>query len=184
MEIINGAYDYGGWSNCFVTQAGSIGFLPEQWDMIIAHPPCTYLSCAGAQRTFPQARVPDPIRYAKGEEAARFFMAIWNARCPRIAVENPLPMKCFGLPRYSQVIHPYMFGDPWYKRTCIWLRGLPPLVQTEAQIEPTGYWVQRSGQRARGFKGGGTETLRCAAKLSLVLPEQWRSNGPDFVRRV
>lgn len=119
LPLINGRCE-------FRTQDGKLHRIEGRWDMIIAHPPCTYLSCAGAQRTFPQAGVPDPVRYAKGEDAARFFMAFWNADCPRIAIENPLPMRCFGLPKYSQVIHPYMFGDPWYKRTCIWLKGLPP----------------------------------------------------------
>ena len=135
-------------------QGDALELIKLKWDMIIAHPPCTYLSCAGAQRTFPVSGKPDPVRYAKGEEAAKFFMAFWEADCPRVAIENPLPMGCFGLPKYSQIIHPYMFGDPWYKRTCLWVRGLPVLIPTEAQVEPTGYWVQRSGQRAKGFKGG------------------------------
>lgn len=148
LRYINGA------QALFWTQDGVGHITPRRWDMIIAHPPCTYLSCAGAQRTFPVSGKPDPERYAKGVAAAEFFMQIWNADCPRIAIENPLPMKCFGLPKYHQVIHPYMFGDPWYKRTCLWLKGLPPLVMTEAPVEPTGYWVQRSGARAKGFKGG------------------------------
>lgn len=154
----------------------ALELLKLKWDMIIAHPPCTYLSCAGAQRTFPQAGVPDPVRYAKGEDAARFFMAFWNADCPRIAIENPLPMRCFGLPRYSQVIHPYMFGDPWYKRTCIWLKGLPPLVSMTAPVEPTGYWVQRSGQRAKGFSGGHRDPkLRSKTfpGIARAMAEQW-----------
>lgn len=50
-------------------------------------------------------------------------------------------MKCFGLPRYSQIIEPYMFGDPWRKRTCLWLKGLPPLIPMEAPVEPMGLWV-------------------------------------------
>lgn len=131
----------------------ALELLKMKWDMIIAHPPCTYLSVAGAQRTFPQSGVPDPVRHAKGEAAAEFFKAFLTADCPRIAVENPVPMKCFGLPEYDQIIHPYMFGHPWYKRTCLWLKGLPPLMPTEL-VQPTGYWVQRSGHRAKGEMGG------------------------------
>lgn len=55
-------------------------------------------------------------------------------------------MKCFGLPRYSQIIEPYYFGDPWKKRTCIWLKGLPPLFATEL-VEPMGLWVGSTSAR-------------------------------------
>ena len=157
-------------------QGDALELLKLKWDMIIAHPPCTYLSCAGAQRTFPVSGKPDPVRYAKGEEAAKFFMAFWEADCPRVAIENPLPMGCFGLPKYSQIIHPYMFGDPWYKRTCLWVRGLPVLIPTEAQVEPTGYWVQRSGQRAKGFMGGHRDPKMRSKTLpgiARAMAEQW-----------
>ena len=118
------------------------------WDMIIAHPPCTYLTAAGAIRLYNKDHtIADPERWQRGIEAAGFFMAIWEADCPRIAIENPVPMWCFGLPRYSQIIEPYMFGDPWRKRTCLWLRGLPPLIQTEAAVEPLGLWVGSTSRR-------------------------------------
>lgn len=164
-------------------QVDALELLKLKWDMIIAHPPCTYLSCAGAQRAFPSAGVPDPVRYAKGEDAAKFFMNFWNADCPRIAIENPLPMKCFGLPNYSQVIHPYMFGDPWYKRTCIWVKGLPVLVSTEAPVEPIGYWVQRSGKRAKGSTGGHRDPkLRSKTfpGIARAMAEQWAGPADDM----
>lgn len=127
----------------------ALELLKMKWDMIIAHPPCTYLSVAGAQRTFPQAGIPDPVRYKKGEEAAKFFMAFWNADCPKIVIENPLPMKCFGLPVYSQIIHPYMFGDPWYKRTCLWLKNTPPWCRRKLWNRPgIGFSVAGNAQRA------------------------------------
>lgn len=154
----------------------ALELLKMKWDMIIAHPPCTYLSCAGAMRTFPKAGVPDSARFKKGQEAAEFFIAFWNADCPRIAIENPLPMKCFGLPDYAQVIHPYMFGDPWYKRTCLWLKGLPPLVMTESPVEPTGYWVQRSGARAKGYAGGHRDPKmrsKTFPGIARAMAEQW-----------
>ena len=146
-----------------------------KWDMIIAHPPCTYLSAAGAQRTFPQAGRPDPERLDKGKAAAEFFMAFIQTDCPRIAVENPTPMKVFGLPKYNQVIHPYMFGHPWYKRTCLWLKGLPPLFATEL-VEPQGHWVQRSGKRAKGAYGG-HRSPKMRSKtfpgIARAMAEQW-----------
>jgi hypothetical protein len=121
--------------------------LAEKWDMIIAHPPCTYLSSAGAIRLFnPDHSVKDPERYEKGIRAAEFFQAIWGADCPRIAIENPTPLRCFSLPPYSQIVEPYMFGDPWRKRTCLWLKGLPLLKPTEV-VKPLGLWVGSTSKR-------------------------------------
>lgn len=126
----------------------ALELLKMRWDMIIAHPPCTYLSAAGAVRLFNKDHtIADPERYEKGIEAAKFFRAFYEADCPKIAVENPVPMKCFGLPPYSQIIEPYMFGDPWRKRTCLWLKGLPPLIPMEAPVEPLGLWVGSTSAR-------------------------------------
>lgn len=122
--------------------------LAEKWDMVIAHPPCTYLTAAGAVRLFnADHSVADPERMEKGKAAAEFFMNIWESACPRIAIENPVPMRCFGLPRYSQIIEPWMFGAPWRKRTCLWLKGLPPLISTEAPVKPLGLWVGSTSAR-------------------------------------
>lgn len=103
----------------------ALELIKLKWDMIIAHPPCTYLTSASAVRLMPNGVI-DQDRLEKGRKAAEFFMAIWNADCPRIAIENPTPIKMFGLPPYTQKIEPFYFGDPWRKRTCLWLKGLPP----------------------------------------------------------
>ena len=129
-------------------QVDALELLKLRWDMIIAHPPCTYLTAAGAVRLFNRDHtIADHTRYEKGIEAARFFMAFFEADCPKIAIENPVPMKCFGLPAYNQIIEPYIFGDPWRKRTCLWLRGLTPLIPTEAPVEPLGLWVGSTSAR-------------------------------------
>lgn len=168
MRMVNG--------NCrFQTMDGEWHEIVGKWEMLIAHPPCTYLSAAGAQRTFIKPGVADQERLRKGQDAAEFFMAFMNADCPRIAVENPVPMSCFGLPKYNQTIHPYMFGHPWYKRTCLWLKGLPPLFATEL-VEPLGHWVQRSGKRAKGNYGG-HRSKKMRSKtfpgISRAMAEQW-----------
>lgn len=122
-------------------QTDAMELLKLKWDMIIAHPPCTYLTTAGAVRLFDHdGKIKDAERFARGGKAAEFFMAFLEADCPRIAVENPVPLKCFGLPRYQQIIEPFHFGHPWRKRTCLWLKGLPPLMATEL-VEPQGLWV-------------------------------------------
>lgn len=118
-----------------------------KWDMLIAHPPCTYLTSASAIRLFNRDHsIKDPDRYQKGVEAAAFFNAFLDADCPRICVENPTPIKRFGLPAYSQIIEPWMFGDEWRKRTCLWLKGLPALAATDI-VEPKGLWVGSTSAR-------------------------------------
>lgn len=105
-----------------------------KWDMLIAHPPCTYLSNAGACRLFKKidgASWINADRFYKGLEAKEFFLKFLHADIPRIAVENPIPSKVFCLPQYTQIIQPYFFGDPYEKKTCLWLKGIPPLEETE-----------------------------------------------------
>lgn len=129
-------------------QADALELLKIRWDMIIAHPPCTYLTSSSAVRLFNKDHtIKDPDRMEKGRAAARFFLEIWGGSCDKIAIENPTPLSIFGLPRYSQIIEPYMFGDPWRKRTCLWLKGLPPLIMREAPVEPRGLWVGSTSLR-------------------------------------
>lgn len=133
IPILNG--------NCsFCTMDGSEHNITGSWDLIIAHPPCTYLSNAGACRLYPKAGQLNEERYKKGLQAKDFFMKFLNANCDKIAVENPIPSKIFELPPYSQVIQPYEFGHPYTKRTCLWLKGLSKLQPTNI-IKPLGGWV-------------------------------------------
>lgn len=118
------------------------------WDMVIAHPPCTYLTAAGAVRLFaPDHSIKDPVRDMKGWAAADFFMEFLKCDVRYVAVENPCPLRRYSLPPYSQIVEPYYFGDPWRKRTCLWLRNLPELLPTNF-VEPKGLWVgSTSGRR-------------------------------------
>ena len=117
--------------NCsFLTCDGELHQIDGKWDLIIAHPPCTYLTPAGA------CNIPKhPERIQQGFEAAEFFKKFLNAECKRIVVENPPPMKRFNLPKYTQIIQPYYFGDPYNKRTCLWLKGVNELKPTNI-VEP------------------------------------------------
>ena len=103
--------------------------------MIIAFPPCTYISNAGACRLYPKKGQLDKERYKKGLEGKAFFMQFLNADCPRIAVENPVGYMSSEYIKPTQIIHPYMFGDPARKATCLWLKGLEPLKPTNI-VEP------------------------------------------------
>lgn len=115
----------------FKTMDGAAHKVKGKWDLIIAHPPCTYLSNAGACRLYPQKGILDLLRYSKGVNARTFFMHFINADCEHIAVENPIPSKVFELPRYTQIIQPYEYGHPYSKKTCLWLRELPKLKPTK-----------------------------------------------------
>ena len=134
-EILNG--------DCsFKTQDESnVYTIRGKWDLIIAHPPCTYMSVAGACRMYPHSGGGvDRERFDKAMKAKDFFMMIYNADCPMICIENPIPMKIIGLPEKSQIIQPYQFGHPFTKKTYLWLKNLPDLKPTKI-VEPVGPYV-------------------------------------------
>ena len=108
--------------------------------MIIAFPPCTYISNAGACRLYPKAGHIDMERYKKGLQGIKFLRSFLEAKCDRIAIENPIPGSIYELPKPTQTIQPYMFGHPYTKATCLWLIGLPPLRATDV-VRPVGPWV-------------------------------------------
>ena len=106
----------------------------DRWDMIIAFPPCTYLTKAGAANLYKNGEL-DKDRYNKGQQAADFFYAIWTADCDKIVIENPVPMKMFNLPNFTQCVEPYFFGVPVSKKTYLWIKGLSLLCPTNV-VEP------------------------------------------------
>ena len=89
--------------------------LDKGWDMMIAHPPCTYLSNAGARFLYPKG-ILNQERLALGMEAKDFFMQLLNAPVEKIAVENPVQSTVFGIQKYNQVIEPYEYGHPFKKK--------------------------------------------------------------------
>ncbi len=105
--------------------------LKEKWDMIIAFPPCTYLTVTG-NRWFNIEKYGDKAikRHQDREEAIKFFMMFANANCDKIAIENPVGIMSTEWRKPNQIIQPYEFGDPFEKKTCLWLKGLK-------KIEPT-----------------------------------------------
>ena len=106
-------------------QQDVLDLLNQKWDMIIAFPPCTYLTNAGARHLWKGHKLNEE-RYAKGMEARAFFMQFYEADCPMVAIENPTPSRIYSIPPHSQVIQPFQFGHPYTKRTQLWLRELPP----------------------------------------------------------
>jgi hypothetical protein len=145
MRIINGNCSFQTADTHTHTQCG-------KWDLIIAHPPCTYLSNAGACRLFKvidgQCYI-NRNRFEKGMDARDFFMKFYEADCEHIAIENPTPSSVFRLPEYTQAIQPYEYGEPYTKRTCLWLKGLPLLRPTEI-VEPVCSWVSGGSKKTDG----------------------------------
>lgn len=164
--------------NCtFKTMDGAEHTIDRKWDMIIAHPPCTYLSNAGARFLYPKG-ILNEERLRKGIIAKDFFMAFYYANCDRTAIENPIPSSVYMLPKYSQTIQPYQFGHPFKKKTCLWLKGLPNLkptniVETAQSTKIAGNWFNKGGKerqrnRAKTFSG-----------IAKAMAEQWAGKADD-----
>lgn len=135
-------------------RADALEILKIKWDMIIAHPPCTYMSKAGARWMYPKAGELSQERFDLAMKAKEFFMRFLMVDCPRICVENPRPLKVVGLPPPTQVIQPYEYGHPYSKATLLWLKGLPPLRPTNILTEHTPFLPSNTGAFSRG--GGGS----------------------------
>ena len=122
--------------NCeIITMDGVKHEIKGKWDLIIAHPPCTYLAVSGNRWFKPEFADRFPDRQKRRKEAIDFFMTIANADCDRIAIENPAGVMSSQWRKPDQYIEPYMFGDPEKKKTGLWLKGLPLLKPTNI-VEP------------------------------------------------
>lgn len=153
----------------------------DKWDLIVAHPPCQFLSNSGACRLYPRKGELNIERYKKGLEAKEFFLQFYNAKCDHIAVENPIPSKVFEMPPYTQTIQPYEFGHPYSKKTCLWLKGLPKLEPTNVLSEykpyvSCGTSKNKGNKDKAGFsRSGGAAKVRSKTfeGIAQAMAEQW-----------
>ena len=173
----------------FTTMDGTEHEITDRWDLIIAHPPCTYLTNGGAVRMFRREikefppygifQMVNVERLKHGILARDFFMKFYNADCKRIAIENPMPMNIYMLPKESQVIQPYMFGDPYSKKTYLWLKGLPALQPTNVLdnyhpfINGGGGRLERPNYKGQKFAEGSTGRSKTFDGVARVMAEQW-----------
>ena len=168
--------------NCeFRTCDGVTHHITGKWNMIIAHPPCTYMSNAGACRMYPQKGLISAERFQKAMEAKGFFMQIYNADCDRICIENPMPMKIIGLPKETQRIQPYQFGEPWSKKTYLWLKGIKNLEPTDICTEFKPFLPSGTGRKLGGDSYGSKDCAHSSkprAKtfigIAKAMAEQWK----------
>ncbi len=145
-------------------QCDVLGILGDGWDLMIAHPPCTYLANSGVQHLHK-----DSSRWAKMEDGARFFTTLLNAPIPKVALENPLPHHYAGLPKYQQKIDPSDHGHFVLKRTCLWLRNLPPIMATS---------LTDGGERYIG-KNGKSNGSKWYQVLTMG-PNRWKERSKTF----
>lgn len=155
--------------NCeFETMDGKKHKIKGEWDMIIAFPPCTYLSKVSANH-LRRNGVLNVERYNKGLEAKKFFERILNANCRHIAVENPVSLRIFEMPKYTQEIEPWQFGHPYIKKTRLWLKGLPLLKPTDI-VTPVSPYVSSS-------RNGIVSTAKLRSKtfegVAKAMADQW-----------
>lgn len=167
IPLING--------NCtFETNDGNHHKISGKWDLLIAFPPCTYTSNAGACRLYPRKGQLDLDRYAKGMDGRSFFMQFLSADCPHIAVENPVPSKVFEFPEHTQEIQPYQYDifhkHPYTKKTRLWLRGLPALCQTTPDEKPIGPYVPAGTGRKDRTKYGSAKRGEDAKNRAKTFP--------------
>ena len=156
-------------------QGDVLEYLDKGWDLMIAHPPCTYLSNAGARYLYPKGKLNED-RYKLGLKAKEFFMALYNAPINKICVENPISSRIFALPKYTQTIQPYEYGHPVQKKTCLWLKNLP-------ELKPTNIIYKRQSTKIPGnwFNKGGKDRQKNRSKFfdgfAQAMADQWGTDG-------
>jgi hypothetical protein len=138
-----------------------------EWDLMVAFPPCTYLSVVNARRW------EENRKYGLQQHAEWFFKALYASPIPQVAIENPVGWMNTTWRKPDQIIQPYMFGEPWMKRTCLWLKNLPVLEPTR-MVEPRGHWVD-GGTYKIGKKGGLGALEGAYAGGNMALRQQKRN---------
>lgn len=175
-------------------EIGEDYFIDGEWDLMIAHPPCTYLAVSGAKWFYhPEdkdlpitERRPHPLfpnRMRDREKAIEFFLSLANANIKKIAIENPIGVMSSHFRRPDQIVQPYFFGDEASKTTCLWLKNLPKLVPTK--IVDKGEYIEfKSGKRlAKWYSDALTKTHTAEERRRLrsktfpgiakAMAEQW-----------
>lgn len=166
----------------FKTCDGKVHSIVLKWDLIIAHPPCTYLTVT-ANRWYNVEKYGMKAIMRKESRllAAEFFMYFVNANCDKIAIENPIGYMSTYYRKPDQIIHPFMFGDPARKATCLWLKGLPKLNPTDIVIPEIIHYKNGKGTdnpwHMNTMKLPKEERARERSKtfpgIALAMAEQW-----------
>lgn len=200
-------------------QNGEQAVIDGDWDLMIGHPPCTFLAVSGAKWLYDPADKDKPVeerhphpsfpnRRKDQEDGANFFMFLANANVKRIAIENPIGIMSTRWRKPDQTIQPYMFGDPYSKYTCLWLKNLRPLHPSEptddhgeriyfgsGKSQPKWYSdgltktkskEERQKWRSKTFPGIARAiaeqwTIQIAAEEDLLTEDEWNILGRDYL---
>ncbi len=149
-------------------QSDVLEILNDGWDLMIAHPVCTYL-CRHRSRWNTPKNIFDQMA------AKEFFMRFIDADIKYICVENPVPLRSLGLPRYTQIIQPYQFGHDYSKKTCLWLKNLPKLKPTKV-VELTYYTTPKGKRFTKGWyftPRNPKDRSRTFQGIADAMAEQW-----------
>lgn len=162
-----------------------IHYIIGKWDLIIAHPPCTYFSNATMVNLGRKDR-PEVFNdewknnfYSNRDKMFEFVKTIYNADCEKICIENVVGYLSTHFKKPTQYIEPYYFGDAWKKKTCLWLKGLEPLKQTNI-VKPLGKWVRhhlKTKNDLNGYDFCGVYSAKERSKtfdgIAKAMADQW-----------
>ena len=150
-------------------QGDVLAVLNDGWDLMVAHPPCTYLTVAANKWMKPEYAHRFPDRPRQRQQAISFFMELWCNPIKRICIENPVGIMSTEFRKPDQIIQPYQFGHTDRKTTCLWLRGLPKLKPTKI-VQPN---IKRN-------RNGKTASVHHDAALRLPAEERWKVRSKTY----
>lgn len=156
-------------------QQDVLTLLDQNWDMIISFPPCTHLAVSGAKHF--AAKIAD----GRQQAGIDFFMQFANAKCSRIAIENPVGIMSKKWRKPDQIIQPWQFGDPFQKTTCLWLKNLPKLVPTKI-VDKGEFYVSPSGKKLpRWYSDNKSGKVRSKTFQGIAdaMASQWGDESED-----
>tara|TARA_R100000231_G_scaffold22066_1_gene21172 strand:- start:22 stop:645 length:624 start_codon:yes stop_codon:yes gene_type:complete len=156
--------------------------LHKGWDLMIAHPPCTHLSVSGA-RWFTEGKKPMFLR----ENALDFVKKLMAAPIERICIENPVSVISSHIREADQTINPYQFGHMEYKKTCLWLKNLPPLRETDNVLDQTKLLPDKIAKRIWWLGSGkGKERSKFFTGIASAMADQWGDENklPDIIEQL
>jgi site-specific DNA-cytosine methylase len=166
-------------------------YINQGWDLMIAHPPCTYLSVSGARHLYNKDKTPNIERYKNQAEALYFVKRLMEVNIEKIAIENPISVISSHIRKPDQIIQPYMFGDSASKSTCLWLKGLPKLIPTNivdkgefmewidkktGKVKRQALWYYEALQKAKTPQERRTLRSKTFKGIAEAMANQWSNN--------
>ena len=169
-------------------QGDVFNYINQGWDLMIAHPPCTYLSVSGARHLYNKDKTPNIERYKNQAEALNFVQRLMDLDIPRIAIENPISVISSHIRKPDQIIQPYWFGDSASKSTCLWLKNLPKLIPTNmvdkgefkewtdkksGKVKRQALWYYQALQQAKNSAERRTLRSKTFKGIAEAMATQW-----------